>query len=133
MRQKTVIESIAIALCAYINCRDGDILNEEFENKHLETVCNLVAEHLPSGSGFDAGTTIDDVNSETDRIIFDTSFHHRDLWGGYDGWTEHRVIIRPSFIGGFTIRVTGRNRNDIKEYISDLFSEALSRVIVTTN
>jgi hypothetical protein len=45
--------------------------------------------------------------------------------GYYDGWTEHVVTVTPSFIGGFNIRVSGRNRNDIKGYIAESFHHIL--------
>jgi len=32
-------------------------------------------------------------------------------------------------VGGFDIKVSGRDRNDIKEYIAEEFQEALSAVI----
>jgi hypothetical protein len=44
--------------------------------------------------------------------------------GYYDGWTEHTVTVTPSF-SGINIRVSGRNRNDIKDYIHETFSYAL--------
>ena len=44
--------------------------------------------------------------------------------GFYDGWTEHKVIVTPSF-AGIDLRITGRNRNDIKDHIHDCFSSIL--------
>ena len=47
--------------------------------------------------------------------------------GYYDGWTEHDVIVTPSLRSpGFSLRITGRNRRDIKEYIADAFHDALA-------
>jgi hypothetical protein len=85
----------------------------------------LIRDRMPGGSGFDNGTTLDDDATRTDKLVFRTAFHHMDESGGYDGWTEHTVIVTPAF-GGFDIRVTGRNRNDIKAYIADTFHHALS-------
>ena len=87
----------------------------------------FVKEHLPRGSGVDCGTTI--VWSKTDRskITFEVSFHHMDEHGGYDGWTEHLVIVTPEF-DGINIRVTGRDRNGIKEYLADLYHDALTQL-----
>ena len=80
---------------------------------------------LPSGSGFDSGTTIDLDNSNDKKITFITSFHHLNENGFYDGWTEHKVIIRPTFYG-IDIKVTGKDRNDIKDYIGEMFSHVLN-------
>jgi hypothetical protein len=41
--------------------------------------------------------------------------------------TEHKVIATPSFQGGFNLRITGRNRNDIKEYIAEEFYYLLAK------
>jgi hypothetical protein len=52
-----------------------------------------------------------------------------DKTGMYDGWTNHSLIVKPSF-DGLNIRVTGRNKNYIKEYLADLFYEALTQEYV---
>lgn len=44
--------------------------------------------------------------------------------GYYDGWTEHTVTVVPTF-DGVDIRIGGRNRNDIKEYMHQTFDQAL--------
>lgn len=93
---------------------------------HRERIVEIVSEHLPSGSGFDSGTEILFDESTADKITFQTAFHHMDEMGGYDGWTHHRVIVTPSFITGANIRVTGRDRNGIKEYIGEAFYSALT-------
>ncbi len=86
----------------------------------------VVKEHMPSGSGVDNGTSLDLARSRPDRLIFATSFHHMTEHGMYDGWTEHEVIVIPLYCAmEFSIRVTGRNRNDIKEYLHELFRDAL--------
>ena len=49
-----------------------------------------------------------------------------DEHGGYDGWTEHKIIVTPSLVYGFELRVTGKDRNDIKDYIAEVMHGALS-------
>lgn len=80
---------------------------------------------LPHGSGFDAGTTIDIEGATQSRIVFGADFHHMDEYGSYDGWTRHRVVVAALF-EGFDIRITGVNKNDIKDYIGDVFAHALN-------
>lgn len=91
------------------------------------------------GDGLDAAgvsAMLDDClaskPSTPNRIVIDTAFHHMNDGGYYDGWSEHSVIITPSLVWGYEIRVTGRNRNDIKDYIAETFQHALSRALVVT-
>lgn len=75
---------------------------------------------LPHGSGLDNGVSIDLNRSKSDKIVFNTEFHHMNENGYYDGWTSHSLIVTPKF-GGYDLRITGKNRNGIKEYLYDLF------------
>ena len=122
MHSRSLIEAIASTIQARANCICSQ--NVEWQERHETTLEDLASERLPSGSGFDSGTTIDLDRSRPGRIVLSTSYHHM-IEGSYDGWTEHDVIVTPSFIGGFDVRITGRNRSDIKEYIGDVFYEAL--------
>ena len=96
----------------------------EWARKHEETISKLVHERMPSGSGFDCGTQMDCSQSHAEKLVFTTSYHHMHESGMYDGWTDHTVTVTPSF-GGINIRISGRNRNDIKEYMHDTFYQAL--------
>lgn len=103
--------------------------NIEWFEKHGAKAYELVREKMPRGCGFDAGTTLDLDSSHPNKLVFVTSYHHMNDCGMYDGWTEHIVTIKPSLAFGFHIRITGSNRNDIKDYIADVFSEALKTEI----
>jgi hypothetical protein len=116
-----LIRLIASTIEAHKNCvRSGNV---EWEAKHAERLreCEKL---LPSGSGFDSGTTIDIERSKPQKILLHTSFHHMDESGGYAGWTEHDVIVTPAF-DGIDLRITGPNRNDIKEYMHEVFQNDL--------
>ena len=115
-------QQFAQTLQARINCEDG---NNEWFVRHGERIEALCKQHMPSGSGFDQGTTFNFEDSRRNRLVFDTAFHHMDENGSYCGWTSHQVIITPGF-DCFALRVTGRNKNDIKDYIGDVFSIALN-------
>jgi hypothetical protein len=117
-------QRLASLVVAIENCRTSG--NAEWERRHKETLSDLVRAHLPHGSGFDNGTTIDLARSGENRLAFSTSFHHMNDNGFYDGWTEHDVVVVPSLAFGFTLKITGRDRRQIKDYIHDAFSEALS-------
>ncbi len=91
--------------------------------KRLDKLVDL----LPSGSGIDRGTKL--VSASASKIVLECSFHHMDEHGFYDGWTEHRITVRPTF-SGLDVTISGRNRNDIKEYLHEVYSCALSERIV---
>ena len=101
----------------------------DWMNKHRDRAEALVKEYLPSGSGFDSGTQIDVDGSNGESLRFTTAFHHMDEHGGYDGWTTHAVIVKPSLQFGFDLRITGKDRNDIKDYIAETFRHALGQEI----
>jgi hypothetical protein len=117
---KTIASTIASLVAARLNCLASN--NTEWEAKHEAEIIRLVYQYLPSGAGFDGGTKIDFDASTGEKLVFDTSYHHMNEGGFYDGWTEHRVIVTPSLTFGHTLRITGRNRNDIKDYIAEAFS-----------
>lgn len=96
--------------------------------KHQEAIETLVSERMPSGSGFDSGTKLDIDASHAEKLTFTTSYHHMNDGGYYDGWTDHIVVVTPSF-SGFNLRISGRNRNEIKDYIHEAFSHALRTVV----
>lgn len=108
------------------NCHQSE--NVEWFDRWTEKAEILTREHLPSGSGFDAGTKLDLDRSSGELLVFTTSYHHMDKHGGYDGWTEHTVRVRGSLMHGFTVAVSGSNRNGIKDYIYECFDSALATV-----
>jgi hypothetical protein len=114
---------LANKIVAMANCREMG--NEEWLSRHRDEAEQLVRDMMPSGSGIDSGTTLDFDASKPDKLVFDTSFHHMNDGGMYDGWTEHTVIVTPSLSSGFDVRITGRNRNEIKDYLADIYHEAL--------
>ena len=118
-----VYEMLAQKINAYLTCNEEHALNaEHYIRDEIDTL-------LPSGSGFDSGSAVSLIDSKQDRLVINTSYHHMNENGYYTRWSDHDVILTPSFIGGFDIRVTGRNINDIKDYIADTFYHALSETI----
>lgn len=111
---------------AYLNKRQS----YEMDLKCAE---DFVKEYGPSGSGFDCGTRL--IGLTDKKIVLATDFHHMNDVGMYVGWSHHKIIVTPvlnKFV--FNMRVTGPNRNGIKEYISDMFHDFLNaRVEEITN
>lgn len=89
-------------------------------NNTLVEYTNDIMQTAPSGSGFDCGVVLDVESCTPSRLVFITSFHHMNDTGHYDGWTEHTVLVTPTF-GSINVDVTGQNRNGIKDYIADTF------------
>lgn len=93
---------------------------------NAESCLAALLARLPSGSGFDSGVKLDREQSTVDRLVFNADFHHMSESGFYDGWTTHQVIIKPSLLWGFDMRITGRNRNEIKDYIYEVMESVLN-------
>jgi len=103
--------------------------NTEWLDKSEARIKAIVSDFLPSGAGIDSGTELDLDNSAPDKLILTMGYHHMNDGGYYDGWTEHSAIVTPSLGFGFKVHITGRNRNDIKDYLGDVYREALSQEI----
>jgi len=97
--------------------------------RHLprETLARLMSE-APSGSGIDSGTQLSD-ESTPKKLVFELGFHHMDENGFYDGWTYHKAIVRPSLEYGFDLKITGPNRNDIKDYLYQVYEPWLGDLV----
>ena len=93
--------------------------NSEWLDRHTERLEEHAMDGAPSGSGVDSGTKLDEKSTQ-EKLVFNTAFHHMNE-GGIDGWTEHQVVITPSLEFGMLLKVTGRDRNDIKDYLGDLY------------
>jgi hypothetical protein len=119
---RPIYQALASKVVARQNCSGK---NEEWFARHTQDIERLVKEWLPSGSGFDAGTKVDWDKSNAERIVFLTAYHHMNDTGMYDGWTEHAVTVKPSLCFGFTLTISGRDRNQIKDYIAQAFEIAL--------
>lgn len=118
-------EAIYTALLARQNCATPGFANPTAIDGWDEVLDDLETNFLPRGSGFDCGTRIVRDLTSSGGFKLTTDFHHMDEHGGYDGWTEHMVHVTPSFIGGFDMTVSGRNRNQIKDWIGSQFGRAL--------
>lgn len=127
MNPKPVYVHLATLLQAAENCQQSD--NVEWLGRHLARAEQLVKAFLPSGSGWDLGTKLNTESYSVSLIRLYGEFHHMDDHGGYDGWTAHDVLVTPSLVNEFDLKITGRNRNDVKDYLHELFDAAL-RVVV---
>jgi len=100
-------------------------IDENLITEDRDMLEDIAKNYLPSGSGIDSGCAIDVDASDSRKIFIDTSYHHMNDGGYYDGWTEHRITVSPSF-DGIDIKISGRDRNQIKDYLHDVFYTALT-------
>lgn len=123
MTRRTIATRIAGWITAIHNCQAS--ANTVWLANHRESIADIMREHAPSGSGIDSGTQFIESESTGEKLVFCTAFHHTDENGSYCGWSHHKIIARPSFVFGFTLRITGPNTRDIKDYLSDVFAQFL--------
>ena len=117
---------IAIALQARTNCKDA---SHPWFDKWTETIGRETG-NLPSGSGIDNAPKFDFDKSTPEKLVFDFGYHHMNDGGYYDGWTDHQLIVTPSLQFGFSLRITGRDRNQTKDYLYETFQYALAEDVI---
>jgi hypothetical protein len=122
-------QQLAQLVTAYHNCK-ADPSKADWADKHEENIEKLVKNVMPSGSGFNKGTTLDLDKSTGEKLVFSADFHHMNEAGYYDGWSEHTVTVTASLTHGINLKISGRNRNDIKDYIHDTYHTALTDNVV---
>lgn len=122
MKTRTIIQEIAARLIARRNCITSG--NDEWLSRHTAVLMEL-QEELPSGSGIDCGTKIDLDCDNGSKVVLTLSYHHMNDSGMYDGWTEHTITVTPAF-DGIDLRISGRDRNGIKEYLHEVYQIALN-------
>ena len=132
----SLAHEIASCLQAYKSCRDRSPDQShlaEWERRHYDRLKTLCQNGLPHGAGIDNthpeelhGLNVEQSNAT--RLVIHLEYHHMNDVGYYDGWTDHRVVVSPRF-DGLDVRISGRNRNDVKDYLADVYSCALSELV----
>src|SRR5262245_57910277 len=102
---RPLYQEIALLTQARLTCRASN--NEEWFRNHSDKIAQLTRDFLPRGSGFDMGTVFDFDQSTPSKLVFQTSYHHMDEYGGYTRWTDHTITITPDLAHGFNLRVNG--------------------------
>jgi hypothetical protein len=117
-------QSIARSFDAMQTCAKSG--NVEWENKHADTIIAQVQKYLPSGSGIDCGVKFSFEKSHTDKLVFTFEYHAMNESGYYDGWYDYTLIVKPSLAFDFDMTLQGKDYNGCKDYLIDIFSDALS-------
>ena len=87
---------------------------------------DMLQKLLPIGNGIEKECVIS-LKSTKKRIVIDTAYWHPNDNYETGLWTDHQVVITPSFEGEINIRVTGKNVDNIKKYLHEVFREALMK------
>ena len=102
---------------------------EDFSGENLrEELSCFVYDYLPSGSGLDRDVEVDLDRCTDNKIVLDVAYHHMDKHGYYVKWTSHSIILTPDW-NDINIKVTGRDHNFIKDYLADIFYQALTEEV----
>lgn len=104
MEQK-VYKQIASTFMAYNHCIHSG--NTEWIENHEKRLHDIMENYMPSGSGLDIGISFDFSKSKDDRLVMQSSYHLMDEMGGYDGWIDFEIIVKPSLAFDFTIDIKG--------------------------
>jgi len=126
--KKKLYQALASRVTAMKSCeRRG---KQEWKSRHEAAITALVREYLPSGSGFDCGTTIDIDKSDGRRVLcFHTSFHRMNDCGMYVEWCDYTVKAVADLLCGFVVNARGRDINDLRVYVEESFRGALDQEV----
>lgn len=120
-----LIARIYRILQAKEDCKNTN--NIEWLNNHEFSLFEIERNNLPHGSGIDSGCTIDREFKEN-KVILNVPFHNMDEFGGYCGWSEFKIICKPEF-DGISLKIIGKDKYYVKDYLYDLFYEILQKEI----
>lgn len=121
VRTENVAQALAVLLEQRINCIKAK--NDIWLGICDAAIKAIVGNQLPHGAGIDSEVVLE-INDGS-KLVFAFGFHHMNDGGYYDGWTQHRVTVRPSW-QGIGIDISGRDRNGIKEYLHQTWDCALT-------
>ena len=122
-------QAVAGALQAQETCLKRG--NDEWHSKHWDRIAGLVAEHMPSGAGFDNGTRLCETSTQ-DKLIFNSEYHMMNDGGYYDGWLCFQVAVTASMVFGYELTIHGLTAEDGEahgDYIHEVFSSSLDTEI----
>lgn len=123
MRQE-LYKALVSRIVARMNCIKTK--NSEWETLHTLAIEKMM-KGAPSGSGIDSGTAL--IAGSERELVFRANYHHMNNVGYYCGWTEHKIVVKPSLLTGIEISITGQNKNDIKDFLHGVYLEWLTQIV----
>ena len=124
--ERPLFKEIAAVAGALHRCKNH--ADATWCNRHDDILTHIERDLLPHGSGIDNGCKIDRDKSTDDKIVIRFSFHHINDNGYYCGWSDYVVTVTPAF-SGICLKISGRNVNDVKDYLADTFYHCLTSII----
>ena len=110
---------------AYAHMIGAENVNNVYWHQRASDRLQRAIDELPSGSGIDSGFELDLLKTNKDKIVISFGFHHMNQDGYYTEWSHHTMVITPDW-SGCDIRITGKNRNNIKDYLYEILGYALN-------
>lgn len=105
---------------------------EKGNHVNLQEQClqNLQDKYFPYGSGFDNKIKLDRVKSTPKKLIIPFSYHCMNDNGYYDGWIHCELIITPSLLFGFNMKINwkgykGKYKFILEDYFQDVWMNVL--------
>ncbi|MEM2002912.1 MAG: hypothetical protein QXT77_09730 [Candidatus Methanomethylicaceae archaeon] len=80
---------------------------------------------LPHGAGIDSDYYIE-YNEKKDKLAIISQYHLMNQYGFYTRWVRFEVIVTPSLVYELNVKIKGRLPADLKDYLHDLFYDALT-------
>ena len=127
-----IYKHLALSVDARLNCLAKPDQFNDWIARHKRQAEFIMTNCLPHGSGIDSGVQLDFDKSTAEKLILITSFHHMNEHGFYDGWTSHQITVTPSLCFEINLHITGRNRNEIKDYLHECIKSALQEQVSFT-
>lgn len=123
---KTIAQHLSDHIQAMQNCYSkGKTEPDGWYYKHKNKVLFCVAYH---GYNYLSNFKIDIEASTPQKLVFTVDYHHMNENGFWDGWTNHKITVKPEF-NGFDIRITGEDRNHIKDVLYENVNSFLNEKI----
>jgi len=120
-----LISRIYRILQAKENCKKAN--NQNWIDNHEFTLFELERNFLPHGSGIDSGCIIDREFKEN-KVTLNVPYHNMDENGFYCGWSDFKIIVKPEF-DSLDIKIIGKDKFYVKDYLYDLFYTCLNKEI----
>jgi hypothetical protein len=122
----SLISKIASTIEARQNCKK--LNNTEWFENHTFYLEELEKKYLPHGSGIDSGCNINLELSKPDKIVIHFGYHFMNENGYYERWEYYNLVVTPSF-HGIDLRIVGKDKNGIKDYLYQVFDYCLTEEI----
>jgi uncharacterized protein YukJ len=126
MEKKTVFNQVAFENHYYQKNKDN-LSFKPYTEQAIENIDNIIDNYFPSGSGIDSSCKYDKESSTPEKIVITFGFHFMNDNGFYDGWIDYKLIVKAdkNMVYPYIIKIVGKDRQDVKSYLYDIFYTVL--------